>query len=90
MLPLLNDNNQSVRILGCASPSEAPYWLGSEALVNNRVKHIRTIEKDQMDTVIGALPELQNTPELAAELLPGLPQAKRVGHLLVLDGGLQN
>ena len=90
MLPLLNDSSKSVRILGCASPDEAPYWLGTESLVNNRVKHIRTIDQSQIETSVESLPELQNAPNLTPELHSELPDAKRVGHLLVLDGGLQS
>ena len=84
LLPLSNGTSQTVRILGTAAPSEIPTWIGFDAVINNRIKSVRTVTSD----------ELMHTPALAPELPTISPntakQPRRVGHLTIFDGGLDN
>jgi hypothetical protein len=46
LLPLLHTGNKITRIIGAMSPASSPYWLGSEPLLNRRLKHHQVIWPD--------------------------------------------
>ncbi|MCU0790001.1 MAG: PAS domain-containing protein [Nitratireductor sp.] len=73
ILPLAPAADGNSRVLGIATPRSIPYWLGADAIICNQLKNARTIE---------AAPA-------AAEVAPvtAIAQARRFGHLTVLDGG---
>jgi len=87
LLPLQNGSSDTVRILGTAVSTETPNWLGSDPLINNRIKSVRNIE----------ITDVIDTPSIAPNL-PGIilpikeqhddPQSRKVGHLTVIDGGI--
>lgn len=83
LLPLSNGSSKTVRILGTASPSQIPGWVGIDPIINNRIKSVRAVP----------LENIMNTPALS----PNLPIVenepingpRQVAHLTVFDGGLE-
>ncbi len=82
MLPLLHNGTDSWRILGTATPTEtAPYWLGHDSIVSNRLKSIRYIDLDK-----SASPSL--VPKLDRNKMRANQGSRKVQHLTVFEGGL--
>jgi len=82
LLPLSNGTSQTVRILGAAAPSTVPSWVGIDAIINNRIKSVRDIPAEQLfnnATLAPVFPTSNNVED---------KKPRRVGHLTVLDGGL--
>lgn len=84
LLPLLNGSSETVRILGTAAPSENPLWIGIDPVINNRIKSIRTVD---LETSLQA-PSI--SPDLPVQSDMQNNKPRRVGHLTVLDGGLED
>ena len=84
LLPLLNGTSKTVRILGTAAPSENPIWVGIDPVINNRIKSVRTV----------SLENLMEAPALSPDLpaISNEPQnvPRRVGHLTIFEGGLED
>jgi hypothetical protein len=89
LLPL-DGGLESPRLLGIVSACEKPYWLGADPIVETMVESVRVIDPDREP--------LTNRPAVTVPpLVPGedafvketrtKPSARRVRHLLVLDGG---
>jgi hypothetical protein len=87
MLPLLPMEDGSARILGVASPTTLPFWLGVEPLAVNRLNSVRPIQKAARS---GAeAPPLAHSgtgSHLPSAKEPG-NRPRKVAHLTVLDGG---
>jgi len=84
LVPLLNGTSQTVRILGIASPTETPGWVGIDAISNNRIKSVRTV--DMSEHV--ASPSI--VPQLTSENTQNDNEPRHFGHLRVFDGGLES
>lgn len=82
LLPLNNSDDNSKRILGTASAIHRESWLGSDALINNRVKSIRFLDLEKVTAA----------PTIVTPIRFGQPtkasDTRRFGHLTVIDGGL--
>lgn len=84
LLPLANGSSETVRILGVAAPSEVPVWMGIDPVINNRIKSVRILTKEELAQTPSIVPNL-HTPVAVEESQP-----RKVGHLTVFDGGLEN
>lgn len=92
LLPL-HGGGSSARCLGAISPLERPYWLGADPVVESCVRDVQPLDpKDEAlrARMAGASPSLQ--PGMSALVEPGgLGEgARRVRHLLVLEGGRES
>lgn len=83
LVPLLNGTSETIRILGIASPSENPKWVGVDAIVNNRIKSVRCL--DASDYIIP--PALSADLPTVTDTIENSP--RKVAHLTVFDGGLE-
>ncbi len=79
LLPLLPAPDGNARILGVATPRNAPYWLGNDTLLVNRLRALRNVEPGI--SAPGMVPEERLLDE------PQRSPSRRVHHLTVLDGG---
>lgn len=90
MLPL--DNNQeSARGLGLITACERAYWLGAHPIVDASISSARYFDPARETLAIGGhrpiiLDDRQNASEMDLATAP-VRNARRVGHLLVMDGG---
>lgn len=92
LLPL-DGGLENPRCLGALSPASRPYWLGAHPVVDARLGSVRLIDPDRDPLFLKnrpAVPLPSIAPAIdAAPLPPGLPQGRRIRHLLVLEGGRQ-
>ncbi len=80
------------RCLGIVSAAEKPFWLGADPIVDALIDSIRVIDPDREPVFLANRPAI-TVPALAPSELDG-PQtisefgrARRIRHLVVLDGG---
>ena len=86
LLPLANGTSETVRILGVAAPSEVPTWMGIDSVINNRIKSVRTVTPQELMQTPSIVPNLTEiVPVNAEDKAP-----RKVGHLTVFDGGIDN
>lgn len=93
LLPI-EAGSETQRCLGISTASQYTYWLGSDPVIDAEIAGVRAVDPDRdplmlknRPTVpIGASPS-EPPPALAAE---NGSSARRVRHLLVLDGGIRN
>ncbi len=83
MLPLMPAAGGNARLLGIATPKTTPYWLGSESLVQCRLRNARNISVPE--TSPSLMPDYSIAPPEADNLPKG---QRRIAHLTVFDGGL--
>ncbi len=84
LLPLSNGSSQTVRILGTAAPTKNPSWIGIDPVINNRIKSVRSVDLENIingPPLVPKLPITSNEPQKAP---------RKVGHLTIFDGGLEN
>jgi hypothetical protein len=93
LLPLRNNAGGAFdRILGSLAALDHPYWLGSEPLVRQGIASLRLIWPDEMPPFMRRRTDFP-TPEARAPVAPSgtipfpIPNTRRRGHLVVLDGG---
>lgn len=86
LLPLTLNHEGVVRALGIASALALPYWLGSIPLVELSIVSLRILDPASRDIPGLATGEVFAKP--AAPFEPLATGARRVGHLAVYDGGL--
>lgn len=85
----LDGGTGSQRCLGVATPAHKPFWLGADPIVDAMVDTMRIVDPEEERI---ARPEI-GTPSLVpgeldeASTLAGYGRARRIRHLLVLDGG---
>lgn len=91
LLPLDNTAGQAPRCLGLVSSVDKPFWLGADAIVGGRIGSLGVI--DPARTVFRANRAAIDVPALSPVELPLEDEAlrpagaRRVRHLVVLDGG---
>lgn len=83
MLPLMPAVGGNARILGIATPKTNPYWLGSDALVQNCLRNARNISVPVVTPSMA--PDYSSAP---AETDVHAKGQRRIAHLTVFDGGL--
>lgn len=81
LLPIQNGTSNSLRILGISSCTDMPSWIGSDPIINNRLKSCRYIEPHAIQSP-SLVPEFQDLTENE------ISQSRQVRHLTVIDGGL--
>ncbi|MTI42243.1 hypothetical protein JM93_01524 [Roseibium hamelinense] len=95
LLPLNVPGEGRVRILGCSSAMERPYWMGLHPLLQQSISSLRLIWPDERPHFVdsdrashGAVPRL-NPERVAMPAQAVLPQGaeRQVGHLTVYSGG---
>lgn len=91
VLPL-DGGSESQRCLGIISPDGKPFWLGADPITEGHVDSVRVVDPDREPMFLKNRPAIE-VPELAPGELPmitagtSLPGARRIRHLVVLDGG---
>lgn len=102
LLPLRMRGEGFTRILGACAPMEKPYWIGMHPITSQAITSLRLIWPDEQPYFLrtAAQNQAQNQAQnhtnlhsqaLAAAMPLGLeveqPQRRRVGHLMVYEGG---
>lgn len=82
LLPLQQAADGNQRILGIATPRSMPYWLGAEPVTQLHLRTLRPIAPQAEAASLAPEPLSEEEPSLAGE------GRRRVGHLTVVDGGL--
>lgn len=83
----------SPRSLGAVTPSEKPFWLGADPIVEGRVDSLRVVDPEREPMFLSSRPAVA-VPSLApgdGQLLDGSAEAaeggRRIRHLVVFNGG---
>jgi hypothetical protein len=104
-LPLVPMSDGSARILGLASTAADPYWLGTDPIVNCKLRSFRALDAIAVDA-LGVDPKVADHPALSPSLTPPIAPGysassldvetdlqtsknRRIAHLVVHDGGRQ-
>ncbi len=106
LLPLSHNGIRGSRILGITSPGESPYWLGTDPLTEQVIRSVRVLRPWEDDTYLSNWPfkkpslssDIERRINLEAPALYAKsnakiterPDARRVAHLTVLQGGREN
>ncbi|KQZ78231.1 hypothetical protein ASD64_12870 [Mesorhizobium sp. Root157] len=88
----LDGGAENLRCLGVVSPAEKPFWLGADPIIDAYIDSVRIIDPDKEHVFLGnrpaiSVPELAPTELDSTETLAGYGRARRIRHLVVLDGG---
>lgn len=88
----LDGGAENLRCLGVISSADKPFWLGADPIIDAQIESVRIIDPDKEYLFLGnrpaiAVPELAPTELDSAETLTGYGRARRIRHLVVLDGG---
>lgn len=95
LLPLNVPGEGRVRILGCCTPMERPYWLGLHPILSQSINSLRLVWPDERPFFVEQSDRVSNPimPRFKVEDMPippsSLPQGaeRKVGHLTVYSGG---
>ncbi len=93
LMPLHVEGSSQLRVLGCLLPLDQPYWIGLSPPVQREIQTTRLIWPStplaeplpKRAATFGRAPSQGNEP--ATLLFMPQPRMRRVGHLVVLDGG---
>lgn len=88
ILPL-EGGNESPRALGAISPSEKPFWLGADPIVESRLESFRLLDPDREPLFLANRPAIPS-PSLSPDdssLASGPGTGRRIRHLVVFKGG---
>lgn len=89
----LDGGAEHPRCLGLVTAAERPFWLGSDPITDARIETIRVIDPDSEAALLTGRPAINEVPSLApADLdlprpISEFGRARRVRHLVVLEGG---
>ncbi|OQM76682.1 PAS domain-containing protein [Manganibacter manganicus] len=88
VLPL-DGGTSHPRCLGVASTADRPFWLGSDPIVDAVIDAVRTVDPNEKTAarVEIAVPALDPSEPGAPQAIEDYGRARRIRHLLVLDGG---
>jgi hypothetical protein len=98
LLPVRQKGEGWTRILGSLAPMEDPYWIGIHPLMTQTLTSVRLIWPDERPTFLRRGDQVVEDADLDTArpptifrpapigVVPGLRE-RRVGHLVVLDGG---
>lgn len=97
LLPLNHNGASNTRILGAMTAIDVPYWFGSQPITDQRISGLRLIWPDDVQT---QAPERDLSAAVGNDIAWNNPDvthgtpakihglnARRYGHLAVLDGG---
>jgi hypothetical protein len=90
LLPL-DGGSENPRCLGVMSPVEKPFWLGADPVVEAGIETVRVVDPDREPMFLKNRPAIE-VPSLAPGDFPSpigqsAGRARRIRHLVVLDGG---
>lgn len=91
LLPL-DGGVENPRCLGIMSTDQKPFWLGADPITEGQIESVRVVDPDREPMFLKNRPAIV-VPALAPNQLPvsgvGQPPtgARRIRHLVVLDGG---
>lgn len=86
ILPLDGGEEQR-RGLGCMIADDKPYWLGADPIEQVVVESLRVIDPDREPLFLANRPSISVPPLAPEHLGTQAPAARRVRHLVVLEGG---
>jgi hypothetical protein len=91
VLPL-DGGVENPRCLGIMTAAEKPFWLGADPVVDALITSIRVIDPDQEPMRLNNRPAIAVPPLAPSRLDKPAPisefsRARRIRHLVVLDGG---
>jgi hypothetical protein len=87
LLPL-NGGRSSPRLLGSIQPIKKPFWLGADAIYENRIETLRMVDPDREPLFLKNRPAVRvPAGESMTEAGADLPAARHVRHLVVIEGG---
>ncbi|OXS99214.1 hypothetical protein B7H23_13570 [Notoacmeibacter marinus] len=90
LLPLASEHSGD-RALGSAVPGERPYWLGTDPIVEWKLRSVRIIDPEREPGLLSNRAEITVPPLVPARhAIQDLPAGRKIGHLTVLEGGRQN
>ena len=88
MLPL-DGGLENPRCLGAAIAAERPFWLGADPIVESVIDTVRVVDPDNEPMFLKNRPAIEVPPLAPSHIAlgQGSRKAKRIRHLIVLDGG---
>lgn len=91
LLPL-DGGLENPRCLGALSTGAKPFWLGSDPIIDARLGSVRVVDPDRDPLFLKNRPAVPVPAGPQRPIAPGaadiiLANARRIRHLLVLDGG---
>jgi hypothetical protein len=87
LLPVLGPTGAHDRLIGLVSVFEPPYWIGHDPLAGFSTTGIRFLDQSRQPMFLGNRPEI-GMPKKPHAVQPAPETDRRkVGHLIVLDGG---
>jgi hypothetical protein len=94
LLPI-ESGSESQRCLGISTANQYTYWLGSDAVIDAEIASVRTVDPEREPLLLKNRPAVPLPGHKHSDSAPVLPSetasaARRVRHLLVLDGGIRN
>jgi hypothetical protein len=88
LLPL-DGGHSSPRLLGIVQPMKKPFWLGTDAVFENRIETLRMVDPDREPLFLKNRPAMR-MPAMN-ETVPrpdgDFPIKRQVRHLVVIEGG---
>lgn len=100
LLPIRQKGEGWTRILGSLAPMDDPYWIGIHPILSQSISSLRLIWPDERPTFLrrGTDAGVEAHQDVVARPISAVPQTgrlghlftageRRVGHLVVLDGG---
>ena len=89
LLPL-DGGRENPRCLGVLSPAHKPFWLGSHPIADAKIGSVRVFDADRDPLFLKNRPAVPVPPMVRPPVQKSdclLNNARRIRHLLVLDGG---
>lgn len=87
LLPITGPTGEHDRLIGLVSVFDPPYWVGHDPLAGFSTTGIRFIDPSRDPLFLANRPEIGLTTAARAAKTPPRPDARRVAHLVVLEGG---
>lgn len=90
LLPL-DGGVENPRCLGIMSSAQKPFWLGADPVIEGRIESVRVVDPGREPMFLNNRPAIA-VPALSPDEIPlhdgaAAPGARRIRHLVVLDGG---
>ncbi|MCP1197859.1 PAS domain-containing protein [Notoacmeibacter sp. MSK16QG-6] len=87
ILPLASEEGGE-RALGSAVPSERPYWLGNDPIVEWKMRSVRIIDPEREPGLLSGRTEIKVPPIAPTKhAIQNMPIGRKIAHLTVLQGG---
>tara|TARA_R110002020_G_scaffold21450_6_gene72876 strand:- start:9972 stop:10598 length:627 start_codon:yes stop_codon:yes gene_type:complete len=87
LLPLTGPTGEHDRLIGLVSVFEPPYWVGHDPLAGFSTTGIRFIDPSRDPLFLANRPEIGIAAAMRGQPSAPRPEARKVAHLVVLEGG---